>query len=223
MKRLLLVFFICLLAGSNLYSQNTHPIVRFETSVGDIIIELYPEKAPITCENFVSYVEEGFYDNTIFHRVIRNFVVQGGGFISGLKQRKPKDPINNEATNKLSNLRGTIAMARTNEVNSATSQFFINLSDNTFLDHRNNFPQGFGYAVFGKVIAGMDDVVERIQSVKTITIGAFSDVPKKDIVLYKASFLREVKEKSATENKKTETNEPIMQNAPPLIEGEPVF
>ena len=195
MKKIWLIVFITLIFGvNNLMAKITDPIVRLETSLGDIIIELYPEQAPTSCANFLTYVNEGFYDGLIFHRVIRNFVIQGGGFAPGLKQRKTKEPIKNEASNGLSNKRGTIAMARTMDIDSATSQFFINLSDNDFLDFKNISPQGYGYAVFGKIISGMD-VVDRIQNSKTTIVGQFSDVPKQDIVIKKASVLRELDKK----------------------------
>ncbi len=140
------------------------PVVVIETSVGDITVELYPDKAPITVENFLTYVKDGFYSGTIFHRVIRGFMIQGGG-VTPDGQRKPtRPPIKNEAANGLKNTRGTIAMARTNEIDSATSQFFINTVDNGFLDHAG--PDKFGYCVFGKVIAGMD-VVDKIERAPT--------------------------------------------------------
>ncbi len=140
--------------------------VLMKTSMGDIELELYPDKAPITVENFLTYVKEGFYDGLIFHRVIKNFMIQGGGFDKNGKYKPATHPpIKNEATNGLSNKTGTIAMARTNQINSATSQFFINVKDNLFLDHADNGAR-YGYAVFGKVIKGMD-VVKKIENVKT--------------------------------------------------------
>ena len=140
------------------------PVVVIETSVGDITVELDAAKAPISVENFLGYVKDGFYSGTIFHRVIKGFMVQGGGMTAGGQPKATKAPIRNEATNGLSNARGTIAMARTNEVNSATSQFFINTVDNTGLDHKS--VSNFGYCVFGKVIAGMD-VVDKIERAPT--------------------------------------------------------
>jgi peptidyl-prolyl cis-trans isomerase B (cyclophilin B) len=193
LKRFVFVLLICCVLIKPCFSESKnnskHPLVRLETTMGDVIMELYPDKAPISCENFIQYVEDGFYDNTLFHRVIRNFVVQGGGFVSGLRQRKTRAPIKNEANNGLSNLRGTVAMARSSVVDSATSQFFINLSDNKFLNFRNVSPQGYGYAVFGKIISGMN-VVDAIQSMKTVRVGAYSDVPKKDILVKKVTLLR---------------------------------
>jgi cyclophilin family peptidyl-prolyl cis-trans isomerase len=152
-----------------------------KTTKGDILIELDAEKAPITVENFLSYVDDGFYDGTIFHRVIKNFMIQGGGFDADLKQKKTKDPIKNEATNELSNRRGTIAMARTAVVDSATAQFFINHVDNPGLDHKNETDRGFGYAVFGKVIDGIK-VVDAIAKTETGPKGPFrQDCPKETI------------------------------------------
>jgi peptidyl-prolyl cis-trans isomerase A (cyclophilin A) len=143
-----------------------NPRVLFKTTLGDIELELAPDKAPVGTENFLAYVRSGFYDNTLFHRVIPGFVIQGGGFDGNGEQKKTRDPIVNEAGNGLKNLRGTICWARTNVINSATSQFFINHRDNPSLDHRDNTQAGFGYAVFGKVVKGMD-VVDKIASVKT--------------------------------------------------------
>jgi len=160
-------------------------MVIFETTLGEITIELYAEQAPITVENFIGYVESGFYDDTLFHRVIPGFVVQGGGFASGLNRKETRAAIENEATNGLENLRGTLSMARTNEVNSATSQFFINLVDNAFLNHRDTTPEGYGYAVFGRVVEGFD-IVESIASQPTTTVGFFSDVPVDEIKILSA-------------------------------------
>ena len=135
-----------------------NPVVLMQTSKGDITIELDTEKAPLTVANFLGYVNEGFYDGTIFHRVIENFMIQGGGMTAGMEQKKTKAPVKNEADNGLKNSRGTIAMARTQVVDSATAQFFINVVDNDFLDHQAKTPSGYGYAVFGRVIDGMDAV-----------------------------------------------------------------
>ena len=150
-------------ADSSGKKERRKPMVLISTSLGDIKLELYEEEAPITVANFLSYVEEGFYDNTIFHRVIDNFMVQGGGITEDMKQKPTKPPIKNEAENGLKNERGTVAMARTAVVDSATSQFFINHRDNPFLDHG---VRDFGYAVFGKVVEGIE-VVDKIASVKT--------------------------------------------------------
>ncbi len=177
------------IALSKVGAEVKNPVVLFETSLGNIKIELYPEKAPITVENFLAYVKEGFYDGLIFHRVIKTFVVQGGGFLPGMKQKKPtRPPIKNEARMDLKNERGTIAMARTMEVDSASSQFFIKVEDNRNLDHVDNTQRGFGYAVFGKVIEGMD-VVDRIRSVPTHNVGMFRDVPEDPVVISKARLL----------------------------------
>ena len=159
-----------------------NPTVLMETSLGSITIELDQAKAPITVKNFLSYVDEKFYDGTIFHRVISNFMIQGGGFTPEMQQKRAKAPIKNEAGNGLKNMTGTLAMARTNVVDSATAQFFINVVDNDFLDHQNTTSQGFGYAVFGKVIQGMD-VVEKIKAVKTVSKMGFSDVPAEAVVI----------------------------------------
>jgi len=160
-------------------SKGENPVVNISTNYGDIKVQLNADKAPITVENFISYVKDGFYDNTIFHRVIPGFMIQGGGFTEQMQQKETKAPIKNEADNGLKNEKGTIAMARTSEVNSATSQFFINLADNDFLNHGS---RDFGYAVFGKVIIGMD-VVENIGSVKTVTKGYMQNVPQEPVVI----------------------------------------
>lgn len=158
------------------------PKVRMKTTLGDMVIELDRKHAPVTVENFLGYVREGFYDGTIFHRVIPGFMIQGGGFEPGMKMKTPRAPIRNEAGNGLKNLRGTIAMARTSVVDSATCQFFINVKDNPLLDHRSETPQGFGYAVFGKVVAGME-VAEKIEKVLTGARGPHRDVPIEDVVI----------------------------------------
>ena len=156
--------------------STTNPQVRIETSAGDIVIELDAEKAPISTENFLGYVNDGYYNDTVFHRVIKDFMVQGGGMDSELKPKSTKAPIKNEADNGLKNDRGTVAMARTQVVDSATSQFFVNTVDNNFLNHQAPTPQGFGYAVVGKVVEGMD-VVDAIRVVKTGNQGMHQDVP----------------------------------------------
>lgn len=162
-----------------------NPTVLLKTSLGNITVELYPQKAPLTVKNFLHYVDEGHYNQTIFHRVIDGFMLQGGGFTADLRQKKTAAPIKNEAANGLKNDRGTIAMARTQEVDSATSQFFINVADNAFLDYRSNNPQEFGYCVFGKVVDGMD-VVDKIRAVKTTTKGPYRDVPADTIEIIEA-------------------------------------
>ncbi len=173
-------------------SETTNPQVLLKTSMGDIVIELYRDKAPVTVKNFLRYVEEGKYDSTIFHRVIDGFMIQGGGMTPDMRERQTYAPIKNEAGNGLKNEKCTIAMARTQVVDSATSQFFINLKDNDFLDHRDDSPRGFGYAVFGKVIKGMD-VVESIGHVKTGAKGFHRDVPLEPVVIEKATILTDKK------------------------------
>ncbi len=158
------------------------PIVVMTTSLGEIVIELDPEKAPITVENFLQYVDDGQYDGTIFHRVIQNFMIQGGGFTADMTQKDVRDPIKNEADNGLKNEPGTIAMARTSIVDSATAQFFINTKDNASLNFRSPDPRGFGYAVFGKVIEGMD-VVMKIEGAATGNKGRFQNVPVETITI----------------------------------------
>jgi len=163
------------------------PVVLLETSMGNIKVELYPDKAPITVENFLAYVNEGHYDGLVFHRVIRDFMIQGGGLTKDLKEKRPsRPPIRNEAGNGLLNDRGTLAMARTGVVDSATAQFFINVVNNDFLNHRDETSRGYGYAVFGKVVEGMD-VVDKIRNVPTGTRGMFQDVPKDPVTILKAS------------------------------------
>ena len=157
-------------------------MIIFNTNHGPISIELDSDKAPKSAENFLQYAKEGFYNGTIFHRVIDGFMIQGGGFEPGMSQKANHDPIDNEADNGLSNLTGTLAMARTAEPHSATSQFFINVSDNFFLDHRGKTAQGWGYAVFGKVVDGMD-VVNKIKSCQTTSRAGHQDVPVDDIII----------------------------------------
>lgn len=160
-------------------------MVILTTNFGDISIELNPEKAPITVANFLQYVEDGFYDGMIFHRVISNFMVQGGGFDANMKQKATKAPIKNEADNGLSNDEYTIAMARTAVPDSATGQFFINVKNNDFLNHTAPTSSGWGYCVFGKVVAGMD-VVDKIKAVKTTSKGGHADVPVEPVIIEKA-------------------------------------
>ncbi|WP_438970131.1 peptidylprolyl isomerase [Methylophaga sp.] len=162
--------------------------VQLETNHGNIVIELNKDKAPITVANFLSYVEDGFYDGTIFHRVIENFMVQGGGFDESFQQKETKAPIENEADNGLSNKRGAVAMARTNDPHSATAQFFINTVDNNFLDFKGKTPSGWGYAVFGEVVEGMD-VVDKIRTLETTMRGPHQDVPAEDVLIIKATVL----------------------------------
>ena len=162
-------------------------MVEMHTSKGLITLELDAEKAPVTVANFIEYVKSGHFDGTIFHRVIPGFVIQGGGMESGMKEKPTQPPIENEADNGLKNVTGSICMARTNDPHSATSQFFINLKDNQFLDHTGKNPQGWGYAVFGQVTDGMD-VVEAIAAVQTGNAGFHQDVPVEDIVVEKVTI-----------------------------------
>ncbi len=162
--------------------------VKLETSLGPIVLELDEEKAPKTVENFIGYVREGFYDGTIFHRVIKGFMIQGGGHTADLVQKPTGEPIPNEAANGLSNQTGTIAMARTADPHSASAQFFINTADNTFLDHQGETPQGWGYAVFGRVVEGMD-IVRRIEGQATGSRGGYQDVPLESVVIERATLV----------------------------------
>jgi peptidyl-prolyl cis-trans isomerase B (cyclophilin B) len=176
-------------SGAETAPKGGRPVVQFETSMGVIKVELYPDKAPISVKNFLTYVREGYYDGLVFHRVIRDFMIQGGGFTREMKEKGTKHPpIKNEADNGLSNDRGAVAMARTSVVDSATAQFFINTVNNDFLNHRAKTPQGYGYAVFGKVIGGMD-VVDKIRAVPTASSGMHQDVPKEPVVILKATVV----------------------------------
>ena len=163
-------------------------MIRMHTNKGIIDIELDADKAPETAENFLGYVKEGFYDGTIFHRVIDNFMIQGGGMEPGMMEKQTKAPIKNEADNGLKNDRGTIAMARTNDPHSATAQFFINVADNAFLNHQQPTMDGWGYCVFGKVVNGMD-VVDAIKGVDTGSKGFHHDVPVEDVIIEKAEVV----------------------------------
>jgi len=166
--------------------EGSNPRVTLETSKGKIVLELYPDKAPKTVENFLGYVESGHYDGTIFHRVIPNFMVQGGGFTAGMEQKPTRAPIENEADNGLTNDRGTVAMARTSDPHSASAQFFVNSKDNDFLNHTAKTASGWGYAVFGRVVEGME-VVDAISGVETTRKGMMADVPAESVVIEKAS------------------------------------
>jgi cyclophilin family peptidyl-prolyl cis-trans isomerase len=187
MNRILFSFMALILIFSLTSLQAANPRVLIKTSKGDIVLELFPDKAPITVKNFLSYVDDKFYDGTIFHRVIKGFMIQGGGLTPDLKPKpEKKPPIKNEANNGLKNLRGTIAMARTQDIDSATCQFFINLVDNPFLDHVPGDPNKFGYAVFGKVVQGME-VVDAIANVPTTTKGMYRDVPVDPVLIISVS------------------------------------
>ncbi len=168
----------------------SHPKVKFETSLGAVIIQLDPVKAPISSQNFLEYMNAGYYDGTVFHRVIPGFMAQGGGFDTAFNQKQTRAPIKNEANNGLKNIRGSVAMARTSIPDSATSQFFINYADNGSLDHTAPTTQGWGYAVFGQVVAGMD-VVEQMEKVATGSRNGHQNVPLTDIVIQTASVLEE--------------------------------
>jgi len=192
-KRILLVVAaLCLSAGiacaADAVKKSVNPVVIMETSMGTVKMELFEAEAPISVKNFLEYATSGFYNGTIFHRVIANFMIQGGGFTADFKTKPTKAPIKNEAGNGLKNQRGTLAMARTGVVDSATAQFFVNVVNNDFLNQRDKTQQGFGYAVFGKVVEGMD-VVDKIAAVKTVTRG-FPDVPEKQVVIKSIKVLK---------------------------------
>jgi cyclophilin family peptidyl-prolyl cis-trans isomerase len=189
----LTAFAVIFFSNKDLHSMDTSSnvettTVRIKTSMGDITLELYPNKAPKTVQNFLNYVKSGHYDDTIFHRVIDGFMIQGGGYTENLVQKPTNDPIVNEANNGLPNKRGTVAMARTNVVDSATAQFFINVVDNSFLDFKGENPRDFGYCVFGKVIDGMD-VVDQIKGVQTQSQGPYQDLPAKPVKILKVSLV----------------------------------
>lgn len=179
MKKVLLLLLLVLVFVTPSFA---YKYIVIETNQGDITVELDEKKAPQTVANFLTYVDIMHYDGTIFHRVIKDFMIQGGNFSTEMEPKKTQPPIKNEATNGLKNLRGTIAMARTGVVDSATSQFFINLKDNGFLDHRDTTVRGYGYAVFGKVVKGMD-VVDKIGATRTGTFKRFRDVPVEPVII----------------------------------------
>ncbi len=162
--------------------------VRLTTNMGAIVLELDAARAPRTVENFLGYVKSGHYNGVIFHRVIRGFMIQGGGFTTDFQQKPTRDPVQNEADNGLRNETGTIAMARTSDPHSASAQFFINTADNGSLDHRSKDARGWGYAVFGKVVDGMD-VVRKIEGLPTYSVGPYNDVPRQDAVIEKAEIV----------------------------------
>ena len=185
---LILLLFTTLSCVTKKPMPNTQTKVKLTTTLGDIVIQLEDEKAPLSAANFIAYVKQGFYNGTIFHRVIPGFMAQGGGFDTAFKQKETNAPIKNEADNGLKNKRGTLAMARTNDPNSATAQFFINYKDNTFLDHTSPSPSGWGYAVFGEVIEGLE-VADEMAKQPTGNRGGHQDVPKTDIVIEKAEIV----------------------------------
>ena len=196
-----------LLLGSLLLSASISafaaPSVEFQTNQGNFTVELYPEKAPKTVANFLQYVKDGYYENTIFHRVINHFMIQGGGFERDLSEKSTRAPISNEASNGLLNQTGTIAMARTADPDSATAQFFVNLTDNQFLDYVGPDPDQIGYCVFGKVTSGIE-VIQKIGLTQTNTVGRYSDVPVKPIIIKSAKLLGEIA-KDAAKNDSKET------------------
>ncbi|MFO1435220.1 MAG: peptidylprolyl isomerase [Gammaproteobacteria bacterium] len=184
--RVIACLFVLGLGAAAVHAES--PRVQLKTSMGDIVLELDAEKAPKSVANFLQYVNDGFYAGTIFHRVIDGFMIQGGGFTADFEQKPTRDPIENEATNGLKNVKGTIAMARTGEPHSATAQFFINVADNDFLNHTAPTPDGWGYAVFGKVVEGMD-VVDKIRQTPTEQRGPFEGVPTTPVVIESATVL----------------------------------
>lgn len=195
MENLVIALMTCFTLAATVCFANTdsaasekHPVVLIETSMGNITLELNADKAPITVKNFLDYVNSGHYNGTVFHRVIDGFMIQGGGLTESMDSKPTKAPITNEADNGLKNARGTIAMARTSDVNSATSQFFINVVDNRMLDFTAKNPSGYGYCVFGKVINGMD-VVDQIKEVKTGNKQGHANVPVEPIKIIKASVV----------------------------------
>ncbi len=190
MRYLIMMVMLVFTFPSFSVAGSKNPRVEIETNKGTIVVELYPEKAPKTVENFLRYVRWGQYEGTIFHRVIPDFMIQGGGFTPQMKQKMTEMAVENEADNGLKNERGTIAMARTQDPHSATSQFFINTKNNAFLNHKSKTSQGWGYTVFGKVIKGMD-VVDAISKVKTGTKAGMSDVPVENVVILKTSIVKE--------------------------------
>jgi peptidyl-prolyl cis-trans isomerase B (cyclophilin B) len=188
-------------AGAEDMKNSRNPVVVIKTSMGTMEIELYKDEAPITVQNFTWYVKNGFYDGLIFHRVIDNFMIQGGGYTPAMKKKAGNEPIENEATNGLKNDKYTVAMARTGAVHSATSEFFINNKDNPSLDHRNTTQQGFGYCVFGKVIEGQE-VVDKISKVKTTNKNGMGDVPV-EVVVIEEVYMKD-KEKSSKKEMESE-------------------
>lgn len=184
----LFVFLLSLIVATTAYAAN--PKVELKTSMGAVVLELYPDNAPKTVENFLQYVKDGHYDGTIFHRVIPGFMIQGGGFGANMQEKKTRPAIRNEAGNGLRNAVGTVAMARTADPHSATAQFFINVSENDFLDFKSPDDKGYGYTVFARVTAGMD-VVAKIVQVPTATVGPHQNVPRQPVVIERARLLPE--------------------------------
>ncbi len=185
----MLVITSLVLAAGSAIAADSNPKVVLDTSKGKIVLELYADKAPETVQNFLAYVDAKYYDGTIFHRVIPNFMIQGGGFTADMKRKTTRPPIQNEADKGIKNDRGTIAMARTGDPHSATAQFFINSKDNGFLNHKSKSMQGWGYAAFGRVVEGMK-TVDAISAVKTTRRGPYSDVPAEAIVIKSAARVK---------------------------------
>lgn len=190
MKLLVKIITTTLLFSLSALAFAANPKVSIDTNLGEIVIELNAEKAPNTVKNFLSYVDAGFYENVIFHRVISNFMIQGGGFDTQLKKKSTQAPIKNEANNGLKNTRGTIAMARTGDPHSATAQFFINVVNNSNLDFKSESTYGWGYAVFGKVVTGMD-VVDQIRHTRTVRNGMHQNLPAKPVIINTVTRLEE--------------------------------
>jgi len=189
LKKLILILTLVTLSFTTAWADPQNPRILLETSHGKIVLKLNRDKAPKTVDNFLAYVKNGFYNNTIFHRVIRGFMIQGGGLTEDMERKTPLSPIKNEADNGLKNQAGTIAMARTGDPHSATAQFFINTVDNSFLNHRGKNPQGWGYCVFGEVIEGMS-IVQSIENTRTTIRNGRQDVPRTTVFIKKASILR---------------------------------
>lgn len=204
MRYLLITFTSLFLLSSSINAAEdiTSTRVKLETSEGTIVLELDVTKAPLSVANFMKYVSTGYYDGTIFHRVIKDFMIQGGGFTPEMERKEGNSTIINEADNGLKNLRGTIAMARTNDPHSASAQFFINVVDNPFLDHKSKTPRGWGYAVFGKVIKGMN-VIDKIRNIPTGPNGPFpTDVPVKMVLIHNATIVEAATKEKAINSKK---------------------
>lgn len=190
MKKLTVALLLIVTGLVSSIAMAANPQVKLETNHGDIVLLLDAQAAPETVANFVLYAEDGYYNGTVFHRVIKDFMIQGGGFMPGMKKKTPRASIKNEANNGLSNVRGSIAMARTNDPDSAAAQFFINTKDNSRLDYKSKYD--YGYAVFGKVISGME-TVEKIRAVHTRSMGMYRDVPVEPVIIKKASLIAESK------------------------------
>lgn len=191
-RKILFALLLCMLMPTLLYAAQAEdkPVVKFETNYGDFLVQLDPRKAPITAANFIQYVKSGHYDSTIFHRVIPGFMIQGGGMTQNMEEKRTFAPIKNEANNNLKNNKYTIAMARTNDPNSATSQFFINTNNNEFLNFKSATPEGWGYAVFGKVIKGQE-TIDKIEKVETGSKRIHENVPLKPVIIKKAVMVEQ--------------------------------